>query len=79
MSKMPPVATSGKLVANASKHKHARQVLKSEQRQRDCRELLSSIGKNSAPAVVTPPLTPSGCNERYAARVASAKKPHRFD
>jgi hypothetical protein len=27
------------------------------------------------PAVVPPPLTPSGCNERYAAYVASAKKP----
>ena len=51
MSKMPPMATSGKL-ANASKRKHARQVLESEQRQRDRRELLSSIGKNSAPAAV---------------------------
>jgi hypothetical protein len=54
MSKMPPMATSGKL-ANASKRKHARQVLKSEQRQHDHRELLSSIGKNSAPDVFAPP------------------------
>ena len=38
MSKMPPMATSGKLV-NASKRKHARQVLESEQQQHDCREL----------------------------------------
>jgi hypothetical protein len=34
MSKMPPVATSGKL-AKASKCKHAHQVLKSEQQQSD--------------------------------------------
>ena len=54
MSKMPPVATSGKL-AKASKRKHARQVLESEQWQRDCRELLSLIGKNIAPAIVPPP------------------------
>ena len=54
MSKMPPMATSGNL-ANASKGKHARQVLESEQRQHDRRELLSLIGKNSAPAVVPPP------------------------
>ena len=49
MSKMPPMATSGK-IANASKCKHAHQVLENEQQQRDPRELLSSIGKNSAPA-----------------------------
>jgi len=73
MSKMPPMATSGK-IANASTLKHARQVLESKQRQRDRRELLSSIGKNSAPAIVAPTLTPSRRNERYAARVASAKK-----
>jgi hypothetical protein len=54
MSKMPPMATSGKL-ANSSKRKHARQVLKSEQRQRDHRELVSLIGKNSAPDVFAPP------------------------
>ncbi len=75
MSKMPPIATSGKL-ANASKRKHARQVLESKQRQCDRRELLSSIGNDSAPAVVAPPpLTPYGRNERYATHVASAKKP----
>ena len=36
MSKMPPMATSGKL-ANNSKRKHARQVLESKQRQHDGR------------------------------------------
>ena len=51
MSKMPPMVTTGKL-ANASKRKHAHQVLESEQRQLDRRELLSSIGKNSTPAAV---------------------------
>ena len=76
MSKMPPMATSGKLV-HAGKRKHACQVLKSEQRQHDRRDLLSSLGKNSALAVVAPPPphTPSGHNERYAARVASTEKP----
>ena len=49
MSKMPPMVTNGKL-ANASKRKHAHQVLESEQRQLDRRELLSSIGNNSVPA-----------------------------
>jgi hypothetical protein len=53
MSKMPPVATSGKLV-KASKRKHACQVLERVQQQRDCRELLSLIGKNFAAAVVPP-------------------------
>ena len=54
MSKMPSMANSGNL-ANASKGKHACQVLESEQQQHDHRELLSLIGKNSAPAVVPPP------------------------
>jgi hypothetical protein len=75
MSKMPPVATSGKL-AKASKRKHACQELESEQRQHDRRKLFSSIGKNYAPAVVAPPLTPSGRNERYTTCIASAEKPH---
>ena len=34
------------------------------------------IGKNSMPVVVAPPLMPSGRNERYAACIASAEKPH---
>ena len=54
MSKMPPMATSDKLV-DASKRTHACQVLKSEQQQRVRRDLSSSIGKNSAPAVVASP------------------------
>ena len=40
--KMPPMATSGKL-GHAGKRKHAHQLLKSEQWQRVCRDLLSLI------------------------------------
>ena len=53
-TKMPPMAPSGKL-AHAGKCKHARQLLESEQRQCNRRDLLSSLGKNSALAVVAPP------------------------
>ena len=73
MSKMPLMATSGKL-AHAGKRKHAHQLLESTQRQCNCRDLLSSLGKNSSLAVVAAPDKPSGHNERYAAHVASAEK-----
>ncbi len=73
MSKMPPMATSGKH-AHAGKCKHAPQVLESKQRQCNRRDLLSSLGKNSSLAVVAAPVTPSGHNERYADHVANAQK-----
>ena len=72
---MLPMATSGKL-AHAGKRKHTCQVLKSKQRQHDHRDLSSLLGKSSMLAVVAPPYTPSGYNERYAACVASAENPH---
>ncbi len=42
MSKRPPLGTSGKL-ALASKRNLARQLLDCEQRERDCRGLLSLV------------------------------------
>ena len=68
MSKRPPL---GKL-ALASKRGRERQLLDREQRERDCRDLLSSVGKNSSLAAssCSGQDTPSR-NERYAARVAS--------
>ena len=71
MSKRPPL---GKL-ALAGKRNHERQLLDREQRERDRRDLLSLVGKNSSLAVSSSSGqgTPSR-NERYAARVASAEK-----
>ena len=46
ISNMPRMATSGKL-AHAGKRKHAHQLLKSEQRQRNCRNLLYGNGGGS--------------------------------
>ena len=71
MSKRPPL---GKL-ALASKRGRERQLLDREQRERDCRDLLSSVGKNSSLAAssCSGQDTPSR-NERYAARVASIEK-----
>ena len=71
MSKRPPL---GKL-ALASKRGRERQLLDREQRERDCRDLLSSVGKNSSLAAssCSGQDTPSH-NKRYAARVASLEK-----
>ena len=71
MSKRPPL---GKL-ALAGKRNRARQLLDREQRERDRRDLLSFVGKNSSLAAssCSGQDTPSR-NERYAARVASAEK-----
>ena len=73
MSKRPPAKTTGKL-ALAGKRKQERQILGREQRERDRRDLLSLVGKNSSVASV--PETVTGRNDRYAARVASAEKAH---
>ena len=73
MSKRP--LSMGKL-ALAGKRSRERQLLDRERRERDRRDLLSSVlGKNSSLAVSSSSGqgTPS-CNERYAARVASAEK-----
>jgi len=67
------MATSGKL-ALAGKRKHTRQLLESEQRQHNRRDLLSLLGKNSSLAVTVESNTPSGRNERYAVCIASAEK-----
>ena len=73
MSKRPPMAnTTGKL-ALAGKRKQARQILDREHRERNRRDLLSLVGKNSSLAVASWPGMPCR-NERYAARVASAEK-----
>ena len=71
MSKRPPL---GKL-ALAGKRNRERQLLDRERRERDRRDLLSLVGKNSSLAVSSSSGqgTPSR-NERYAARVASAEK-----
>ena len=71
MLKRPPL---GKL-SLASKRGRARQLLDREQRERDRRDLLSSVGKNSSLAAssCSGQDTPSR-NERYAARVASIEK-----
>ena len=71
MSKRPPL---GKL-ALAGKRNRERQLLDRERRERNRRDLLSSVGKNSSLAVSSSSGqgTPSR-NERYAARVASAEK-----
>jgi len=74
MSKRPPLGTTGKL-ALAGKHNRARQLLDHEQREHNCRDLLSLVGKNS-------PLAVSSCsgqgtpsrNKRYATCIASAEK-----
>jgi len=73
MSKRPPL---GKL-ALTGKCSRARQLLEREQRERDRRDLLSLVGKNSSLAVssCSGQDTPSR-NERYASRVASAEKAH---
>ena len=70
MSKRPPL---GKL-AQAGKRNRERQLLDRELRERDRRDLLSSVGKNSSLAVSSSSGqgTPSR-NERYAAHVASAE------
>jgi len=74
MSKRPPLGTTGKL-ALAGKRNRPRQLLDCEQCERDRRDLLSLVGKNSSLAVssCSGQGTPSR-NERYAARVASAEK-----
>jgi hypothetical protein len=70
MSKRPPL---GKLALAAGKRSRARQLLDREQRERDRRDLLSLVGKNSSSCSGQD--TPSR-KERYAARVASAEKAH---
>ena len=74
MSKRPPLGTTGK-VALAGKRNRARQLLDPEQHERDRRDLLSLVGKNSSLAVSSGSGqgTPSR-DERYAARIASAEK-----
>jgi hypothetical protein len=74
MSKRPPPGTTGKL-ALAGKHNRARQLIDRKQRERNRRDLLSLVGKNSSLAVssCSGQDTPSR-NERDAARVASAEK-----
>jgi hypothetical protein len=47
MSKRPPLGTTGKL-ALAGKRSCVRQLLEREQRERDRRDLLSLVGKNSS-------------------------------
>ena len=71
MSKRPPL---GKL-ALAGKRNRERQLLDRERRERDRRDLLSLVGKNSSLAVSSGSGqgTPSQ-DERYAAHVASAEK-----
>ena len=73
MSKRPPANTTGKL-ALAGKRKQESQILGREQRERDRRDLISLVGKNSSVASV--PKTVTYCNDRYAAHVASAEKAH---
>jgi len=53
-------------------------ALESKQRQRNRRDLLSLVGKNSLLAVAAGPDTPSGRNERYDARIASTENAHRI-
>ncbi len=74
MSKRPPLGTTGKL-AFAGKRNRARQLLDRKQRERDRRDLLSLVGKNSSLAVSSGSGqgTPSR-DKRYAACVASAEK-----
>jgi len=74
MSKRPPLVTTGKL-ALASKRSRAHQLLDREQHERDRRDLLSFVGKNSSLAAssCSGQDTPS-CNKRYAARIASVEK-----
>ena len=74
MSKRPPLGNTGKL-ALAGNRNRARQLLDREQRERDLRDLLSLVGKNSSLAVssCSGQGTPSR-NERYAACAASAEK-----
>ncbi len=74
MSKRPPLGTTGKL-ALAGKRNRVRQLLDCEQRERNRRDLLSLVGKNSSLAVSSGSGqgTPSQ-DKRYAARVASAEK-----
>jgi hypothetical protein len=50
MSKRPPLGTTGKL-ALAGKRSRVRQLLDREQRERNRRDLLSLVGKNSSLAV----------------------------
>ena len=50
MSKRPPLGNTGKL-ALAGNRNRARQLLDREQRERDLRDLLSLVGKNSSLAV----------------------------
>jgi hypothetical protein len=72
MSKRPPL---GKL-ALAGKRNRERQLFDRERRERDHRDLLSLVSKNSSLLAVSSSSgqgTPSR-NERYAARVASAEK-----
>jgi hypothetical protein len=75
MLKRPPLGTTGGKLALAGKCSRARQLLEREQRERDRRDLLSLVGKNSSLAISScrGQDTPSH-NERYAARVASAEK-----
>ena len=77
MLKRPPLGTTGKLALAPGKCSHAHQLLDREQRERDRRDLLSLVGKNSSLAVssCSGQDTPSR-NERYASRVASAEKAH---
>jgi hypothetical protein len=74
MLKRPPLGTTGKLEL-AGKPNRAHQLLDREQRERNRRDLLSLVGKNSSLAVssCSGQGTPS-CNERYAACVASTEK-----
>jgi hypothetical protein len=73
MSKRPPANTTGKL-ALADKRKQARQIFDREQRERDRRDLISLVGKNSSFAVASGPKTVTGRNDRHAAHVASTEK-----
>ncbi len=69
MSKRPPII--GGKISLASQRKKSRQLLESEQRQRDCVDLLLLVGRNSSLAASVAPGTLSGRDERYDARVAS--------
>jgi hypothetical protein len=74
MLKRLPPGTTGKL-ALAGKRNRACQLIDRKQHERNHRDLLSLVGKNSSLAVssCSGQDTPSR-NERYAARVASAEK-----
>ena len=70
-----PCQRTGKLVL-AGKRKQAHQILDRKQRERNHRDLLFLVGKNSFVFVASVPKTVTSRNDRYAPRVTSAEKAH---